>query len=135
MLSTLYGLSKSFSKKVYIGLEIGPDVLGAVIIRVVGNDFVGIKFSRQNWGHFESSFDYIRKFFATTRDTTDMLDQRMMGSGLSVRFTISHRDKAIEIEEVDVDDKLRGNDDSPPPVKKFRQSVIMKASTFWTLQR
>ena len=59
MLPTLYGLNKTFSKKVFVGLEIGPDGLRQVSIRLVGNDFVGILFSVQNWRNFESSFDHI----------------------------------------------------------------------------
>lgn len=128
MLSTLYGLNRTFSKKVIVGLEIGPDGLGQVSIRLLGNDFVGIRFSIQNWRNFESSFDHIRRFFATSRDNTEMLDQRIMGTGFNVRFTISHHDKAIEIEE--------GEDcDSQPAAKKFRRSLIMKAATFWNLRR
>ena len=100
MLSTLYGLSKTFSKKVFIGLEIGPDGLGEISVRLTGNDFVGVKFSRQGWANFESSFDLMRKFFATSRENTEMLDQRIMSSGFSDRFTISHHDKAVEIEEL-----------------------------------
>lgn len=129
MLSTLYGLGKTFSKKVFIGLEIGSDGLGAVSIRLTGNDYVGIKFSHQSWGNFERSFDHIRKFFASGRDNSDMMDQRIMGSGFSVRFTIAHSDKAIEIEE------LFDDADSPPQIKKFRRSIVMKASTFWNLKR
>lgn len=128
MLSTLYGLNKSFSKKIFLGLEISDAGIAEIRVRIVGNDFIGVPFTSANWKHFVKSFNHISKFFSTGRDNKNMLDQKIVGSGFSVRFTISHRDKAIEIEE----DEKKG---SEPATKKFRRSIVMKSNTFDILDR
>ena len=52
----------------------------------------------------------------------------IVGCGFTVRFVISHRDKAIEIEEED-------KSDSQSVLKKFRRSIIMKHGTFEGIRR
>lgn len=128
LMNTVYGLNKSFTKRVFLGLEIGLEGVAEVAIRLTGTDYVGVRFSPSAWKNFETSFAHIDKFFSTKRYNTEMLDQRIVGSGFSVRFTISHKDKAIEIEE---DDRKL----SDTSVKKFKRSVVMKAATFEVLKR
>lgn len=128
MMNTVYGLNKSFTKRVFLGLEIGLEGVAEVVIRLTGVDHVGVRFSPSAWKNFETSFVHIDKFFSTGRYNTDMLDQKIVGSGFSVRFTISHKDKAIEVEE----DIKKPSDIS---VKKFKRSVVMKSATFDILKR
>lgn len=55
------------------------------------------------------------------------MDQKLIGCGFNVRFVISHKEKAIEIEE-DVSNM-------PPKMrKKYRRNVILKENTFSTLK-
>lgn len=68
MLSSLYELNKSVSKKVVFGIDLGKDGLGEVDIRLSGSDFAIIRFTRKNWTRFVANFDHIRKIFATSLD-------------------------------------------------------------------
>lgn len=125
MMSSLYGLNKSFSKKVYLGIEIGDNGYGEVVIRLTGKDFIGVRFSPEKWQNFVGTFVHVDKFFAQNRDSKDMLDQRVVGNGFSTRFTTSHGDRAIEIEE----------EEDRSANKKFRHNIVMKCSTYWTLKK
>lgn len=127
MLSVVYGLNKSFSKKIYAGLLV-EEGHARTKIRLAGNDFVGVTFDVVMWKNFVDSFEHITKFFKSGRDNHEMLDQKIVGCGFTVRFAISHRDKAIEIEEED-------KSDHQSVVKKYRRSVIMKQGTFEGIKR
>lgn len=127
MLSFVYGLNKSFSKKIYAGLLV-EEGHARTKIRLAGNDFVGVTFDLVMWKNFVDSFEHITKFFKTGRDNHEMLDQKIVGCGFTVRFVISHRDKAIEIEEED-------KSDHQSVLKKYRRSVIMKQGTFDGIKR
>lgn len=60
-----------------------------------------------------------------------MLDQKVIGHGFSIHFTISHADKAIEIqEEGDESEKNAASMN-----KKYRHNIVMKSSTFASLRR
>ena len=64
LLPMVYGLNKSYSKKITIGLEnkkIGDEFLP--IIRISGNDdFVGIPLTVSDWSLFEENFSIIEIF-------------------------------------------------------------------------
>ena len=109
MMNAVYGLNKSFTKRVFLGLKLGMKGTAEVVIRLTGNDHVGISFSSAWWKNFETSFAHIDKFFASGRNNGEMLDQKIVGCGFTVRFTI---DKAIEVEE----DTKKSTDTS---LKKF----------------
>ena len=125
LLPLLYGLNRSISKKIYFGIEIKDSGFAEVAIRLIGADYVGIRFNTTTWANFLGTFELVNKFFASGRNSREMLDQKLIGCGFSVRFVISHKEKAIEIEE-DVA-KESG-------VKKHRRSVILKENTFAILQ-
>ena len=67
MTPALYGLNKSFSKRIYLGFEIDYDGLAKITIRLTGLDFVGVRFNAPAWKSFVSGFAIISKFFATGR--------------------------------------------------------------------
>ena len=128
MMNTVYGLNKSFTKRIFLGLELGAEGVAEVVIRLTGNDHVGVRFTLAAWKNFETGSVHINKFFAAGRNNGEMLDQKIVGCGFNVRFTISHKDKAIEVEE-----DARKNIDTS--TKKFRRSVTMKSGTFDNLKR
>lgn len=106
-----------------MGLEVGQEGDVDVEIRLIGADFVGIRFNTLTLSNFASTFEVISKYFASGNNDRSMLDQKIVGCGFNVRFVISHREKAVEIEE----------EDSKMPQKskkKFRRSVILKQNTF-----
>lgn len=127
MLPIVYGLNRSFSKKIYAGILVEGGHAHTKI-RLTSNDFIGLTFNPVMWKNFVDSFEHITKFFKTGRDNHEMLDQKIVGCGFTVRFVISHRDKAIEIEEED-------KSDSQSVFKKFRRSIIMKHGTFEGIKR
>lgn len=128
LLPVVYGLNKSFTKKIYIGLEINQEGQAEIRIRLIGLDYSGIGFSCATWANFVSTFEMIAKYFGSGRNNREMLDQKLVGCGFSVRFIISHMEKAIEIEE-DFAGKHRA------AKKKYRRSIILKESTFSIMQQ
>ena len=122
---TIYGLNKSFSKKIYMGLSVGQEGDVELELRIIGSDFNGVRLS--SFENFSSTFEIISRFFASGKNDRSMLDQKLVGCGFNVRFVISHKEKAIEIEE-DVSSM-------PPKMrKKYRRNVILKETTFSMLE-
>lgn len=119
---TIYGLNKSFSKKIYMGLELSQEGYAELEVRLIGADFDGIRFNLLTLANFMSTFEVVSKFFAGGSNDRSMLDQKLVDSGYSIRFVISHRSKAIEIEEDDPQ--------TQKSKKKYRRSVILKENTF-----
>lgn len=133
MLPTIYGLNKSFGKKVYLGLECSHFGLLDIVVRLTGPDFNGLSFSMNGWRNFVAGFEYISKFFKSLNNRS-MLDQKIIGCGFSVHFTIAHRDKAIEI-EMDNDDDARKHDGPEPKLsKRYGSTIVMKKQTFESLE-
>ena len=93
----VYGLNKSYSKKITIGLEnkkIGDEFLP--IIRISGNDdFVGIPLTVSDWSLFEENFSIIEKYFEN--GDSNMLDKKIPFSRFSIRLIMSYSDKAFEL--------------------------------------
>lgn len=134
MLSTIYGLNKSFGKKIYLGLECANSGLLDVVVRLTGPDFTGLCFNTNNWRNFVAGFEHISRFFKTSKDNRSMLDHKIVGCGFSVHFTIAHRDKAIEIELHDDEDETKHTGREPKLMKRFGSTIVMKKATFDTLE-
>ena len=120
--SSLYGLNKSFSKKAMVGIEVTTKGELEVVVRLIGNDYAGVRFTPNQWKHFTDSLEDIDAYFKTYDKSG--VDSKIVGPGFIIRFTISFADKAIEIEE------LNGQESACPPVKKYKRSVVMKQSTY-----
>ena len=64
LLPMVYGLNKSYTKKITIGLEnkkIGGEFLP--VIRLSADDFVGILLTVSDWRLIEENFPVIEQFF------------------------------------------------------------------------
>ena len=84
LLPMVYGLNKSYSKKITIGPEnkkIGGEFLPIIHISG-GDDFVGILLTVSDWSLFEENFSIIEKFFET--EDNDMLDKKIPFSRFSI---------------------------------------------------
>lgn len=130
LFNTLYFLNKSCTKKLLIGfdnIDIDPNNSKfEPIVNFVGPDYNGIRFTVATWEEFKQSFDDINRYF---HGDNNLRDNRVFGTEWSVRFTTSHSDKAIEIEED------RRPSTSYPVIKKFRSSLVIKKVTFDELQK
>ena len=119
----VYGLNKSYTKKITIGLEnkkLGGEFLP--VIRLSGNDFVGIPFTVSDWRLFEENFPGIEKFFET--EDGDMLDKKIPFSHFSIRLIMSYGDKAFELEGEN------SQTSDQPPTKQYRRSLIFNKVSF-----
>lgn len=134
LLPTIYGLNKSFGKKVYLGLECANSGLLDVVVRLTGPDFNGLSFNLDSWRNFVAGFEYIAKFFKSSRDNRSMLDQKVIGCGFSVHFTIAHRDKAIEIELHNDENEGKFTGREPKLMRRHGSNIVMKKTTFEILQ-
>ena len=128
ILSRVYSLNKSYTKKLVIELEYNSiiDERYTPVLRLISNDFTGITFTYEGWQDFKKSFEDIVNYFCG-RDST-LKDQKIYGAGLILRFTESHEEKAVELEE----DKKLG---SAGYGKRFRHSILLKFVTIKCLYR
>ena len=102
LLPTIYSLNKSFSKKIYMRLEVNDGGCPQIDSRLIGADFAGVVFTDYHWDEFVSTFDFIKKIFSSQNNKM-IMDQKLMESGFNVRFVISHGCRAVEIESILVD--------------------------------
>ena len=100
-----------------MGLELSQEGDAELEVRLIGADFVGIRFNLLTLANFMSTFEVISKFFASGSNDRSMLDQKLVGCGYTIRFVISHKEKAIEIEEDD------------PKMQKSKKKVSPKCYT------
>lgn len=125
LLPMSYGLNKSYSKKIYVGLENlqnGSQEFKP-IVRITGEDTVGIPFTIDNWKDLQKSFEKIDEFFGHQGD--DLLDTCVTGLGYTIRFTISYSDKAIELVD---------NTNKSDSGKKYQRSLTFKKNTYDSLK-
>ena len=128
ILSRVYSLNKSYTKNLVIGLEYNSiiDERYTPVLRLISNDFTGITFNYDRWQDLKKSFEDIVNYFCG-RDST-LKDQKVYGEGWILRFTESHQEKAVELEE----DKKLG---SAGYGKRFRHSILLKFGSFKSLYR
>lgn len=131
ILSTVYNLNKSATKNIIIGLEYDNDVEKCIPkARLIGKDFTGVPFERCEWASFVSSMKHADKYFDSYPKYQDLKDSKILGINFTMRFTSTHGELAIEIEESDMSENASG-----PEIKKFKHSIIYKKSTFLGLQK
>lgn len=122
LLNSIYGLNKSYTKKLFVGLEF--DALSEEkfypVVRMLASDFVGITFSIESWNQFKESFDEITKWFNKDFDIK-LADTKIYGNGWSIRFMTSSGNRVIEIQE---EIKATGS------IKKFRRSFAIAEVSF-----
>lgn len=120
--STVYGLNKSFSKKTLVGIDVSSKGELEIVIRLIANDYSGIRFTPVQWKHFTDTIEEIDNYFQTYDKTG--VDSKIIGPGFVIRFTISYGDKAIEIEE------NQEQESACPTIKKYKKSFVIKQATF-----
>ena len=127
VLPTVYGLNKSYTKKIAVGLEnsgVGHTDFQP-IIRIFTDDFVGISFTAEEWLCFREQFPDIEKYLDT--DSVEKQDEQQLHSSFNIRFIRSYNDKAIELVPRDVREEEGGE---PPKKKPYRPSLVFKKVTF-----
>ena len=120
--STVYGLNKSFSKKTMVGIDVTPEGEFEVVIRLIGSDYRGIRFTPAQWKSFTDSMKDIDNYFQTYDKSA--VDSKVIGLGFLIRFTISYGEKAIEIEE------NYEQESACPPMKKYKRNFVIKQTTY-----
>lgn len=119
--NSIFGLKKSFSKKVFVELK-WETIIAPVyrpIVRLIGNNFCGIKFPIESWQQFQLTFKDIEKLFY--EDLQDnLIDAKLSGDRWTIRFTRSHTKTSFEIEDV----QFTG------AAKKFKRSLVLAKVSF-----
>ena len=134
LLPTIYGLNRSFTKKVLIGFqEEKKDGQLYPIIRLIGNDFSGISFNTNAWCCFQKQFNAVSEYLNGESDNTYELwnQQQITTREFLITFSISYGQRSIIIEKLEV---LKENDEKESKKKKPYRCVIMQKSTFDNLK-
>lgn len=138
---TLYGLNRSFTKKIIIGFEDQGDGSFYPATRLIGHDFSGISFNIEAWQRFQEHFDTVSRYLdGEYNDVNEMWDQRIVTQNFSIYFTMSYGQKAIAIEKAEVlkgekeEDKHNDQQIKESKKKKLYHCVIMQKTTFDNLK-
>ena len=126
----IYGLNKSWTKKIIVGLEYtdGDAAKFEPIVRICDKNAQGIKIKLEEWILFKSMFQNISKYFNGECDS--LQDSEYHGSSWRMKFTFSYRERAISIQE------MLNNTHRPCGVMltpQFEHNIVMKKVTFDTL--
>ena len=126
----IYGLNKSWTKKIIVGLEYtdGDAAKFEPVVRICDKNAQGIKIKLDEWVLFKSMFQNISKYFNGECDS--LRDSEYHGSSWRMKFTFSHRERAISIQE------MLNNTHRPFGVlltPHFEHNIVMKKVSFDTL--
>ena len=66
-MTSVFGLNRSYTKRIEIGLEINSGTY-VPVIRVLAKDRAGIKFGEQTWAIFTAQFPTISRHFQEERE-------------------------------------------------------------------
>lgn len=124
VLSSFYGLNRSFSKKIFVGLDVDEfDTKFKLVYRICGNNintgFIDLNYL--GWKELKNHFPKINDYF---QNRTFNQDEVINHEKFSIKFTKSFFDRAVEIsyEEKTYDGK------------KSKISLVLKRVTFETLK-
>lgn len=123
LFNSIFGLNKSFTKKLLVGLEFEDltEKKYKPVVRLLANDFHGVKFTIDSWKQFTNVFDDVSKWFYEDSEKK-LLDRKIYGDGWTIRYTQSHSNKTVEVEE---DIRTPGT-----AIKRFRRSIVMAEVSF-----
>ena len=124
VLSTFYGLNKSFSKKIFVGFNLNESKKKfSLEYRICGNDinsgFISLNYS--GWMNFKELFPRINDYLI---NRTENQDETLSFDNFTVRFTKSFWERAIEI----------SSEEEKNDGKKVKKSLVMKRVTFEILK-
>lgn len=126
LLPAVYGLNKSYTKKLLIGLEaVSLGERFKPVARLVGNDNKGVAFEPEDWEEFKGLFEDIVKYFEG--NANGLMDQRYFGRTWLLKFSFSHGERAVVLESNYAAVKSDGVS------KKFTRAIILKKVSFDTL--
>ena len=129
LLSTVFALNTSLTKKVVISIEYDNNVQNFIPkIRLIGRDFVGLQLNEETWTDFKRVLEEVTMFFCSHNQK--ILGKRITIGNLCLNLTTSHSDRALEIyENTDEVDDSRGQK------KKYVQNIVYKFNTFTNLKK
>lgn len=126
-----YTLNKSRTKKISVGLEYNDDSMNLTpAIRFADKESVGIKINLDEWDKLKKMFGNIEQYLEGGCD--QLRDSEYHGSSWKMKFTFSHFDRAISIQEV------LNNTHRPFGVlvtPTYQQNLVFKKVTFDTLKQ
>ena len=133
LFSSIYGLNRTYTKKVLVGLEFDDEKrLFVPKVRLIGNDFIGIAFDQKEWDSLLGTFMPMEDYFEN--HISNFADRQIVGCNFTLKFTTAHSDKAVQIEEL-LRPTKNGDCAQMMSFKKYRRSIVMKRSTFEKLRQ
>lgn len=132
LLPTLYGLNRSFTKKIIIGFKEQEDGCLYPSVRLIGNDYSGISFNTESWRSFQEQFNTVSEYLNGEYNVNGPGDQRITTQHFLIFFTISYGQRAIAIEKKS--EVLRDEKNEESKKKKPYHYIIMQKITFDNLK-
>lgn len=130
ILSTTYGLNKSFSKKVIVGLEEQTDGKFEPAIRVMNNCSYGITFKLNSWTKLNQEINQISAYFDSDCSQSEEWKNDVDINEYFIVFTTSHGAKAIVFDPKPEEDEEHPDDNSTKKLKLYSPSIVMQKTSF-----
>ena len=125
LLSTFYGLNRSYSKKIFIGYDLNvTETEFEFVLRLCGNNFNSgyLALNYNGWKRLQTYFPKIDEYLQGKN--MESSDQSFENEDFTIKLTRSYYDKAIEI----------SSEENKPENKKFKVSLVFKKVSFDTLK-
>lgn len=125
LLSTFYGLNRSYTKKIFIGFDLNDtETEFEFVFRLCGNNFNSgyLALNHNGWKRLQTYFSKIDEYLQGKNMKNS--DQTFENEDFTIKLTRSYYDKAIEI----------SSEEKKPDNKKFKVSLVLKKVSFDTLK-
>ncbi|XP_024941168.1 uncharacterized protein LOC112494407 [Cephus cinctus] len=137
LLSTVYGLNRSFSKQVITGFSLNRSGSLSPVIRIVNQDYSGVEFQPTEWAIITDHFPVIDKFFTAEdniKEVPEAFNTPILMPTHELAFTYSYGERAIIIKPA----MPVSTDNDGLGVKRagtYTPTVVMKRVSYLNLQR
>ncbi|XP_015598064.1 uncharacterized protein LOC107269101 [Cephus cinctus] len=137
LLSTVYGLNRSFSKQVITGFSLNRSGSLSPVIRIINQDYSGVEFEASEWAIVAEHLPVIDKFFTTEdniKEVPEEFNTPIFMTAHEIVFTYSYGERAIILKPSAP--LYTSNDDSGiKRARAYTPVIVMKRVSYLNLQR
>ncbi|KAL6258152.1 hypothetical protein P5V15_010075 [Pogonomyrmex californicus] len=140
LLSTMYPLNTSHTKKLHVGLQLSKEKIFEPVVKLSGNSAEGISFDPDTWQQFQDSIRYMSAYF---NGSSKSKVNPITFANIFINFTSAYGAKAVLVtykenenfpkESSTGNTQADSKTEEQPPSKKrktYSVAVVMQQATF-----
>lgn len=125
---SVYGLNKSFTKKISIGLESKSLTEFRPVVRISGKDFDGIKFVIDDWKLLVTKLDTLESWFYGGSSEKNKKKHFIECGAVTISMV-----KIYDTDSILFEEQPELKDDDEPTSKRYRKTIMIQKNTFLNL--